>query len=163
MYIASLGPNVAVAPSYASRGPTVAGSRSEPATLGLNSAYSHSRSKTQQVFFTDFHSMSPTLWQKLSWMNQGIPLSWGCTGNALSNQRSIDDEETLLHSTGQSLARSIRKRKKSHISQSGISMVFRIFFVRVGDPIQQVHTAGPSRTWYGCPGFYPFSVHWTSH
>ncbi len=27
-------------------------------------------------------------------MNQGIPLSWGCTGNALSNQRSIDDEET---------------------------------------------------------------------
>ena len=27
-------------------------------------------------------------------MNQGIPLSWGCTGNALSNQLSIDDEET---------------------------------------------------------------------
>ena len=27
-------------------------------------------------------------------MNQGIPLSLGCTGNALSNQRSIDNEET---------------------------------------------------------------------
>ena len=24
-------------------------------------------------------------------MNQGIQLSWGCTGNALSNQQSIDD------------------------------------------------------------------------
>ncbi len=27
-------------------------------------------------------------------MNQGIPLSWGCTGNALSNQQCIDDDET---------------------------------------------------------------------
>ncbi len=26
-------------------------------------------------------------------MNQGIPLSLGCTGNALSNQRTIDNEE----------------------------------------------------------------------
>ena len=24
---------------------------------------------------------SETPWQKKSWMNQGIPLSWGCTGN----------------------------------------------------------------------------------
>ncbi len=27
-------------------------------------------------------------------MNQEIPLSWGYTGIALSNQQSIDDEET---------------------------------------------------------------------
>ena len=38
-------------------------------------------------------------------LSEGIPLSWGCTGNALSNHRSIDDEE--------SLARSIRKRKET--------------------------------------------------
>ena len=36
-----------------------------------------------------------TLWQK-SWMNQGIPLSWVCTGNALSNQWNRDDKETTL-------------------------------------------------------------------
>ncbi len=29
-------------------------------------------------------------------MNQWIPLSWGCTGNALSSQWSIDDKETTL-------------------------------------------------------------------
>ncbi len=34
-----------------------------------------------------------TLWSKKGWINQGIPFSWGCTGNALSNQWSIDNEE----------------------------------------------------------------------
>ena len=29
-------------------------------------------------------------------MNHGIPLSWGCTGNTLSNQWSIDDEQTTF-------------------------------------------------------------------
>ncbi len=54
-------------------------------------------------------------------MNQGIPLSWGCTGNALSNQRSIDNEDKALPD---------QSGKGKKLSQSGISMVFQ-FFARV--------------------------------
>ncbi len=54
-------------------------------------------------------------------MNQGIPLSQGCTGNTLSNQRSIDDEET----TQQDKALPDQSGKGKKLSQSGISMVFQ--------------------------------------
>ncbi len=56
-------------------------------------------------------------------MNQGIPLSWCCTGNAWSNQQSIDDKET------EALPDQSGKGKK--LSQSGISLVFQKKFVTV--------------------------------
>ena len=59
---------------------------------------------------------------KKSWMNQGILLSWGCTGNALSNQWSIDNEETTC-SLDKPLPDQSRKGEK--LSQSGISMIFQ--------------------------------------
>ena len=56
-------------------------------------------------------------------MNQGIPLSWGCTGNALSNQRSIDDEETTQAYTA-SFNRirpcQINQEKEKKLSQSRV-------------------------------------------
>ncbi len=78
-------------------------------------------------------------------MNQGMPLSWGCIGNALSNQRSIDDEETtcsldkdawlnvwLIHCfIQQHKALPDQSGKGKKLSKSGISIVYQSFFVRV--------------------------------
>ncbi len=70
-------------------------------------------------------------------MNQQIPLSWGCTGNALSNQQSVDDEETTCSFNGIKPCQINQEKEKNPVNQE-YPWHFKIFLSECRLVISQV-------------------------